>query len=189
MASSFDRDKASKAEVKKLSEANTLAKARYVHFATHGLLDEQRPLSSALALTLVEPPEEGRDNGLLQAWEIFEQVRLSADLVTLSACDTGLGAQIRGEGIVGLTRAFQYAGARSVLASLWSVADDETAALMIHFYERLSAGLNKDEALRAAQIASIRGGMSAGSRSGTPATSRATRAFFWAAFQVYGDWR
>ncbi|MFL6290795.1 MAG: CHAT domain-containing protein, partial [Thermoanaerobaculia bacterium] len=104
--------------------------ARLVHFACHGLLDERFPLNSALALTLPEQTGEGQDNGLLQAWEIFESVRLDADLVTLSACDTALGREMGGEGLVGLTRAFQYAGARSVLASLWSVADVSTARFM-----------------------------------------------------------
>jgi CHAT domain-containing protein len=91
---------------------------RLVHFACHGLLDERFPLNSALALTLPEQEAEGQDNGLLQAWEIFESGRLDADLVTLSACDTALGREMGSEGLVGLTRAFQYAGARSVLASL-----------------------------------------------------------------------
>ena len=106
---------------------------RYLHFAVHGLLDERFPLNSALALTIPEKPAEGQDNGLLQAWEIFEQVRINADLVTLSACDTALGKEMGGEGLVGLTRAFQYAGAHSVLASLWSVSDRSTAELMKRF--------------------------------------------------------
>ena len=96
---------------------------RYVHFACHGLLDERFPLSSAL---VAADRGTGGDNGLLEAWEIFEKVRLDADLVTLSACETALGKEMGGEGLVGLTRAFQYAGARSVLASLWTVADEST---------------------------------------------------------------
>ena len=113
---------------------------RYVHFATHGLLDPHTPLNSSLALTVPATRHEGQENGLLQAWEIFEQVRLDADLVTLSACETALGAELAGEGLIGLTRAFHYAGARSVLASLWRVADDSTAALMARFYRHLRAG-------------------------------------------------
>ncbi len=150
---------------------------RYVHFACHGLINERFPLNSALALTIRERPQAGQDNGLLQAWEIMEKVRLDADLVTLSACDSGLGKEVGGEGLVGLTRAFQYAGARSVLASLWSVPDESTAELMKHFYGYLKAGKSKDEALRAAQIAAIRGG-------GT-----AAHPLRWAAFQLHGDWR
>lgn len=146
---------------------------RLVHFACHGLLDERFPLNSALALSIPEAKAEGRDNGLLQAWEIFESVRLDADLVTLSACDTALGREMGGEGLVGLTRAFQYAGARSVLASLWSIADASTARLMQSFYGNLRKGRSKDEALRAAQIERVRD----------------SHPFYWAAFQLTGDWR
>lgn len=84
--------------------------ARYLHFACHGLLDERSPLNSALALTIVEKPAEGQDNGLLQAWEIFEHVRLDAELVTLSACETALGKEMGGEGLLGLTRRFSTRG-------------------------------------------------------------------------------
>jgi CHAT domain-containing protein/tetratricopeptide (TPR) repeat protein len=147
--------------------------ARLIHFACHGLLDERFPLNSALALSVPEPGAEGRDNGLLQAWEIFESVRLDADLVTLSACDTALGREMGGEGLVGLTRAFQYAGARSVLASLWSVADLSTARFMQSFYGHLRAGMTKDEALRAAQLEQVRD----------------SHPFHWAAFQLTGDWK
>jgi CHAT domain-containing protein len=146
---------------------------RLVHFACHGLLDERFPLNSALALSVPEPKAEGQENGLLQAWEIFESVRLDADLVTLSACDTALGREMGGEGLIGLTRAFQYAGARSVLASLWSIADVSTARFMQSFYGNLRKGMSKDEALRAAQIERIRD----------------THPFYWAAFQLTGDWR
>jgi CHAT domain-containing protein/tetratricopeptide (TPR) repeat protein len=151
--------------------------SRLVHFACHGLLDERFPLNSALALTLPEKRAEGQDNGLLQAWEIFENVRLDADLVTLSACNTALGREMGGEGLVGLTRAFQYAGARSVLGSLWSVSDLSTARFMKRFYGYLRSGKPKDEALRAAQIDQIR------EKPGSP------HPFHWAAFQLTGDWR
>jgi len=150
--------------------------ARFVHFACHGLLDERSPLDSALALTIPEKPAPGQDNGLLQAWEIFESVRLDADLVTLSACDSGLGKEMGSEGLIGLTRAFQYAGARSVLASLWSVADNSTAELMKRFYGYLRQGKSKDEALRAAQVELIH----------LPAFSHP---YHWAAFQLVGDWQ
>jgi len=150
---------------------------RYLHFACHGLLDERFPLNSALALTIPEHPQEGQENGLLQAWEILENMRLDADLVTLSACDTALGKEMGGEGLVGLTRAFQYAGARSVLASLWGVADVSTARFMMRFYGYLRGGKPKDEALRAAQIEMIR------------EKSRSSHPFHWAAFELFGDWR
>jgi CHAT domain-containing protein len=149
---------------------------RYLHFATHGLLDERFPLNSALAFTIPESPGEGQDNGLLQAWEVFDAVRVDADLVTLSACDTALGAEMGGEGLLGLTRAFQYAGARSVLASLWSVGDESTARLMERFYRYLGSGETKDRALRAAQLDLIR-------------SADASAPFHWAAFQLVGDWK
>ena len=158
------------------SRAKAIRTARYVHFATHGLLDARSPLDSALALTVPSARREGEDNGLLQAWEIFEQVRLDADLVTLSACETALGAELAGEGLIGLTRAFHYAGARSVLASLWRVADGSTGALMAKVYGHLRAGRSKDEALRRAQREAI----------AQPATAAP---FHWAAFTLSGDWR
>jgi CHAT domain-containing protein len=140
------------------------------------LLDARFPLNSALALTLPSQRREGEENGLLQAWEIFEQVRLDADLVTLSACETALGAELAGEGLIGLTRAFHYAGARSVLASLWRVSDDSTAGLMTSVYGHLKAGVTKDEALRRGQLGAIK----------QPTTSAP---FHWAAFTLSGDWR
>ena len=146
-----------------------------VHFAAHGMTDERRPLSSALVLAI--PKQAGAENGLLQAWEVFEQVRLDADLVTLSACETALGREVAGEGILGLTRAFQYAGARSVLASLWNVADASTAELMLGFYSNLRSRMPKDEALRQAQLAAIHG------------EGETAHPFFWAAFELVGDWR
>jgi len=145
---------------------------RYLHFACHALLDRRSPLDSALALATPQKPN-GEDNGLLQAWEIFERLRLDADLVTLSACETGLGRDAGGEGLIGLTRAFQYAGARSVLASLWVVNDDTTAVLMERFYTLLRAGQPKDLALQEAQRDLIH---------------RHAHPVHWAAFTLNGDW-
>lgn len=158
------------------ARVKTIGQARYVHFATHGLIDPRSPLNSALALAAPGDRRAGQENGLLQAWEIFEQFRLDADMVTLSACETALGAELAGEGLIGLTRAFHYAGARSVLASLWRVADDSTTRLMTRVYEHLKAGLTKDEALQRAQRELI----------AQPDTSAP---FHWAAFSLSGDWR
>lgn len=145
----------------------------YVHFACHGVLDEARPLSSGLLLSTPEPGSAGeRENGFLQAWEVFERVRLDADLVVLSACETGLGMEGGGEGLIGLTRAFQYAGARTVLASLWGVGDASTRELMEAFYRELRRGRPKDRALQAAQRALA-----------------GRHPFYWAAFELEGDWR
>ncbi len=146
-----------------------------IHYACHAIINELFPLDSALAFTIPDDPAEGQDNGLLQAWEIFEKVRIDADLVTLSACDSGLGKEMGGEGLIGLTRAFQYAGARSVLASLWKVDDASTGDLMKRFYQYLKSGKPKDEALRLAQIDLIR----------SPGYSQPKD---WAAFQLNGDW-
>jgi CHAT domain-containing protein/Tfp pilus assembly protein PilF len=146
-----------------------------VHFASHALADAASPLDSSLVLSLPAAWKPGQPNGLLQAWEILEQVRLDADLVTLSACGTALGQEVSGEGVLGLTRAFQYAGARSVLASLWAVSDESTAFLMDRFYRGLREGRTKDAALRAAQLEMLRGSRSHPS--------------LWAAFQLSGDWK
>jgi CHAT domain-containing protein/Tfp pilus assembly protein PilF len=156
--------------------AKSLAKTTYLHFATHGLLDERSPLNSSLALTIPSERRTGEENGLLQAWEIFEQLRIDADLVTLSACETALGADVAGEGLIGLTRAFHYAGARTVLASLWRVADVSTSDLMTKIYARLRSGMTKDEALRQAQREAI-------------ARPETAAPFHWAAFTLSGDWR
>ena len=153
-----------------------VADATVIHFATHGLVDEASPLDSSLVLSLPRAWKPGDDNGLLQAWEVFEQMRIRADLVTLSACDSALGEEVSGEGILGLTRAFQYAGARAVLASLWGVNDASTAELMASFYAALGEGRSTDEALRTAQLHLLHG-------------SRWRHPRHWAAFELLGDWR
>jgi CHAT domain-containing protein/Tfp pilus assembly protein PilF len=163
--------------------------ARILHFATHARLDDRFPLNSALVLTMPKGFPEDRDNGLLQVWEIFEKVRLDADLVVLSACDTGLGEEQGGEGLIGLTRAFQYAGARTVIASLWSVQDQATSELMIRFYKHLRSGQTKDEALRQAQMELIHGPIEVLNKKGERALLDASAPYFWAGFQVYGDWQ
>ena len=167
--------------------ARSIRDARILHFATHGYTDDRTPLDSALVLTISEEP--GRENGLLQVWEIFESVRTDADLVVLSACESALGRELSGEGLIGLTRAFQYAGARSVVASLWSVADQVTAELMARFHRHLASGLDKDEALRAAQIELIRKPVRITTPAGQVVEIDASAPFFWAAFQLFGDWK
>jgi CHAT domain-containing protein len=123
-------------------------------FATHGALDREVPLNSAIALQT--SGQDSPENGLLQAWELFEHVRWLSDLVVVSGCETALGKDFDGEGLLGLTRAIQYAGAKSVLASLWNVDDRRTAMFMEKFYSRLHAGDSKDQALREAQIEFIK---------------------------------
>ncbi len=160
-----------------------------VHFAAHGYLDDRFPLNSAVVLTIPEGFPEDRDNGLLQAWEIFERVRVDADLVVLSACESGLGEERGGEGLIGLTRAFQYAGARTVAATLWNVADEVTAELMVRFYRHLRDGKSKDAALREAQIELIRDPIEVRKASGEVVKRDASAPYYWATFQVIGDWR
>ena len=162
---------------------------RILHIASHGYYDERSPLDSALALTIPETFSEDRDNGLLQAWEIFESVRLDADLVVLSACETAVGREQGAEGLIGLTRAFQYAGARTVAATLWKVNDQTTAELMVRFYRHLRAGMHKDEALRAAQIELIRGPIRVRNDNGHIVEKDASAPYYWAPFQLYGDWQ
>jgi CHAT domain-containing protein len=147
-------------------------RAGILHFACHGVFDDRDPLASALALT----PEGAEEDGLLRAYDVLQRVRLNADLVVMSGCETGLGEVTRHEGILGLTRAFQYAGARSVLVSLWQIPDRSTAVLMAEFYRQLRAGIPKDEALRRAQQALLRRGAYA-------------HPYHWAAFVLTGDWK
>jgi CHAT domain-containing protein len=178
--------RASEEQLKQVGTATGPTRLRYLHVASHGLLDDHFPLNSGLALS-IPAASDARDNGLLQAWEIYEQLRLDADLVTLSACETGFGEEIGGEGLISLSRAFLYAGAHSVLATLWSVNDESTADLMVRFYTHLKSGRSKDEALRAAQIDFIRGQRPSSGR-GSGRGERA-RPYHWAAFSVIGDWR
>jgi len=115
--------------------SNVLSQYRMVHFATHGLLDSNDPEFSGVVLSLVD--EKGSPvDGFLRLRDIYN-LNLPADLVVLSACETGLGKDVRGEGLIGLTRGFMYAGAPRVVVSLWSVNDRATAELMKRFYRAM----------------------------------------------------
>jgi CHAT domain-containing protein/Tfp pilus assembly protein PilF len=131
-----------------------LQNAQRIHFATHGVVDEAHPHLSGLILTFIQGSQE---DGLLQVHEIFN-LRLNADLVALSACETGLGERVTGEGMVGLTRAFLYSGARSLLVSLWPVSDLSTPELMTGFYRHLRDSGTKADALRRAKLERIEQG-------------------------------
>jgi CHAT domain-containing protein len=134
-----------------------LAAYRYLHFATHATLDTERPELSALVLSAFRPSGAIRP-AYLYAYEIY-RLRLNAELVVLSACETGLGREVRGEGVVGLGRAFLFAGADSVLVSLWRVEDRATALLMERFYRGLLVeGQSPAAALRRAQASLWREG-------------------------------
>jgi CHAT domain-containing protein len=152
-----------------------LSEYRIVHFATHGLLNSVNPELSGVVLSLFD--EKGTpQNGYLRLNDIFN-LNLPAELVVLSACETGLGQEVKGEGLVGLTRGFMYAGAPRVLVSLWSVDDEGTSELMSRFYKKmLQSGQKPAAALRAAQIE-----MSKDPRWQSP--------YYWAAFTLQGEWR
>ncbi|MEP6944704.1 MAG: tetratricopeptide repeat protein [Acidobacteriota bacterium] len=152
-----------------------LSQYRYVHFATHGFLDTERPGLSALVLSTIGRDGKPRD-GFLRANDIYN-MKLPAELVVLSACQTGLGKEVKGEGLIGLTRGFMYAGAKRVVVSLWSVNDRATADLMTKFYR----GMLKDNerpaaALRAAQIEMWK-------------QKKWQSPYYWAAFTMQGEWR
>ncbi len=163
-------------------------RARILHFAGHAFVDDRFPLSSGLVLAK-RGPAEATGDGLLQAGEIFGRVGFSADLVVLSACDSALGPNKSGEGVISLTRAFQASGARSVVASLWSVEDGTTAELVIRFYRHLIAGESKIEALRAAQLELVHGDILMLQADGSRSKFDASNPYYWAAFQLYGDWQ
>jgi CHAT domain-containing protein len=201
-------DEASEENVK---AAGRFTDYRFVHFATHGLLNEDRPPYSGLILSLAGPlklrskaaaaagkkvrgsgPAEKEavssnsvgaeldqragqqtEDGLLQIYEIFN-LKLNADLVVLSACETGLGKQVKGEGLVGLTHAFFYAGTPSIIVSLWKVQDRSTADLMVNFYQQLDRDNDKAEALRLAKLQLIQ-------------QNRYAHPYYWAPFVLTGE--
>ena len=155
--------------------ADVLSQYRYVHFATHGYLDTQRPSLSAIVLSLVDQQGKPQD-GFLRAHDIYN-LNLPAELVVLSACQTGLGKDIKGEGLVGLTQGFMYAGARRVVVSLWNVNDKATADLMTRFYRgMLRENLTPASALRAAQIEMWK-------------QKQWQSPYYWAAFTMQGEWK
>jgi CHAT domain-containing protein/predicted negative regulator of RcsB-dependent stress response len=154
--------------------ARDVSKYRIIHVATHGLLNAERPQFTGVVLSLVGNKSH---DGFVRTDEVFN-LRLGSPLVMLSACETGLGKEKRGEGVMGLTRAFMYAGAPTVGVSLWSVADKSTADLMTDFYRRLLStgeGTTSSSALRGAQLAMISG-------------KKYSAPFYWAPFVLVGDW-
>jgi CHAT domain-containing protein/Tfp pilus assembly protein PilF len=160
-----------KAAIESAVKRESLDRYRSLHFATHGLIDERVPARSGIALSFVGQQDE---DGILEMGEIFN-LTLDADLVVLSACRTGLGRLVRGEGIVGLTRAVMYAGSSSVVVSLWNVQDASTAEFMKTFYRHLKAGKRKAEALRQAKLEMIRADIPSH-----------RFPYFWAAFVLVG---
>lgn len=152
-----------------------LSQYRVLHFATHGQVDSRYPALSSLVFSQFDRAGVPRD-GHLRLHDIYN-LKLNADLVVLSACETALGRSVRGEGLIGLAQGFMYAGARGLVASLWQVPDRATAELMTHFYRHLFVdGLSPGAALRQAQLA-------------IAASRRWRDPYFWGAFVLVGDGR
>jgi CHAT domain-containing protein len=145
---------------------------RYLHFAAHAYVNDTRPGRSGIVLVM---NPRAKEDGVLQASEVMT-LDLNADLVTLSACSTGLGKMLRGEGILGLVQAFFYAGARSVTASLWNVNDAATATLMRGFYSGLRGNMPRDAALRRAKL-----------RLARSADPHLNDPYYWAPFVLVGS--
>src|SRR6266511_86198 len=158
-----------------LAMSRELSQYRILHFATHGMLNSERPELSGLVFSLIDRQGKPQD-GFLRLYEIYN-LQLNADLIVLSACETGLGKEIKGEGLIGLTRGFMYSGAPRVVASLWNVDDLATAELMKLFYQGiLKDGLPAGAALRAAQLELSR-------------QKRWASPYFWAGFVLHGEWK
>jgi CHAT domain-containing protein len=153
-----------------------LGEYRIVHFATHGMLNNIHPELSGIVLSLVDEAGRQRD-GFLRLQDIYN-LKLPAELVVLSACQTGLGKEVKGEGLIGLTRGFMYAGAPRIVASLWKVDDRATSELMKRFYQGLLGpeALRPAGALRQAQLSIWK-------------QKQWRSPYYWAAFVLQGEWK
>ena len=158
---------------------SALAGYRYVHFAVHGVIDTDLPALSRLVLSQVDAAGRPLADGSLRLHDIYD-MRLDAQMVVLSACDTALGQEIRGEGLVGLARGFMYAGARRVVASLWRVQDRATATLMERFYQGLLEG---------APRAGRRPAPGPARHDLRELMAQYAFPYYWAGFVLQGDWR
>lgn len=151
-------------------KASNLTDYQAVHFACHSFLDERYPLRSSLVLS---QDGVGNEDGFLQVREI-EELRTHAEIVVLSSCQTGRGSLERGEGPLGLSRVFFYAGAKSVVSALWPINDESTSLFMKGFYSGLRQGLSKTRALREAKLGMM--------------NTKFRHPFYWAAFILNGDY-
>jgi CHAT domain-containing protein len=153
-----------------------LSQYRFLHIATHGFADPINPELSGIVLSLIDKQGKPADKGYLRLGDIFN-LDFAADLIVLSACETGLGKDVNGEGLVALTRGFMYAGAERVAVSLWQVDDAGTASLMQEFYtQMLKQGKSPTAALRAAQLKLWE-------------NSSLQNPYYWSAFTLQGEWR
>jgi CHAT domain-containing protein len=156
--------------------AAELSRYRIVHLATHAVFNDRQPELSGVVLSFFDERGRPRDDGFLRLHDVYN-LNLPVDMVVLSACQTGLGKQVRGEGLIGLTRGFMYAGAARVVASLWKVDDEATAELMKLFYRHmLRDGMSPPAALRQAQTSLRR-------------QRRWSAPYYWAGFVLQGEWK
>jgi CHAT domain-containing protein len=160
-----------------------LSRYRIIHFATHAVVGDQVGWASQPALVLSQQSKNDQTGGVLQFSDILD-LKLNADLVVLSACETGLGKLRYGEGIIGLTRAFLYAGASSAVVSLWKVEDQSTSLLMEHFYRELKSGKNKADALRQAKLKILNSKIELKALGNLQSLASP---FYWAPFVLVGD--
>jgi CHAT domain-containing protein len=158
-----------------LVRGGALKPYRFVHFATHGYVPPKHPELAGIVLSLFDA--QGRSTeGVLGLYGLYN-LELPAEMVVLSACETALGSEYAGEGVVGMARGFMYAGSRRVVASLWPVDDAATAALMKEFYRQILVGKQRPAAaLRAAQLSLMR-------------SKQWSAPYYWASFNLYGEWR
>lgn len=161
------------AATRQLALSDEMIQYQIIHFATHGFLNGKNPELSGLVFSLVD--ENGKpQNGFMRTDEVFN-LKLSADLVVLSACKTGLGKDIRGEGLIGMTRGFMYAGASRVMVSYWDVNDEATAGLMAQFYQQhLAKKMSPSQALREVQLSFLK-------------DKNRSNPYYWAAFSLHGE--
>ncbi|HEY6251019.1 MAG TPA: CHAT domain-containing protein, partial [Candidatus Angelobacter sp.] len=151
-----------------------LKQYRYIHFATHGILDSKNPEFSGLILSMLNQNGEPLE-GYLRLKDIYN-LKLSADLVVLSSCNSALGKDLEAEGIIGLPRAFLYAGSQRVISTLWKVNDEATTEFMKHYYSQLHGGQNPASALSRAQ-------------SEMANSAHWQHPYYWAAFVLQGEYR
>jgi len=163
----FLNEEASESMIKNLS----LGDYRVIHFACHSFLDEIFPMRSALVLS---PDEDFKEDGFLKVREIYN-FELNSELVVLSACSTGKGKMEGSDGVLGLPRVFFYAGAKSVISTLWGINDNSTVDFMDYFYQGLAEGKSKAQALRMAKISMMK--------------SKYSHPYYWGAFILNGDFR
>ncbi|HJQ68374.1 MAG TPA: CHAT domain-containing tetratricopeptide repeat protein [Blastocatellia bacterium] len=161
--------------------SSELSKYRYLHFATHALFNNEEPSRSGLVLSMFDEQGQQQDDGYLRTQDLFN-LNWPAELVVLSACQTGLGQSIRGEGSVGLTRGLMYAGVKRVVVSLWNIDDQATAELMSRFYRSIvQENRTPAEALRIAQLSML-------NNKDLPTGKKWSNPEYWAAFVFQGEW-